>query len=73
MTSQGTAHARFHRAISGGHLLNAEMAARELAALSLSGSLALVLLYRREGQREVRARSQALGQACVAGSATLVP
>jgi hypothetical protein len=52
MTSQGTAHARFQRAIRGGHLLNAEMAARELGALSLSDSLALVLLYQREGNEK---------------------
>jgi hypothetical protein len=41
MTSQGTAHGRFTRAIRGGHLLNAEIAARELGALSLSDSLAV--------------------------------
>ena len=49
MTSQGTAHGRFQRAIKRGHLLAAEMAAREMGALSLSDSLALVLLYQREG------------------------
>jgi tRNA(Arg) A34 adenosine deaminase TadA len=49
MTSQGSAHARFQRAIKRGHLLNAETAARELGALSLSDSLALVLLYQRDG------------------------
>jgi hypothetical protein len=49
MTSQGTAHGRFIRAIKSGHLLNAEMAARELGSLSLSDSLALVLFYQREG------------------------
>jgi hypothetical protein len=50
MTSQGTAHGRFQRAIKRGHLLPAEMAARELGALSLSDSLALVLLYQRAGE-----------------------
>jgi hypothetical protein len=49
MTSQGSAHARFQRAIKRGHLLNAETAAHELGGLSLSDSLALVLLYQREG------------------------
>src|SRR3954453_8597750 len=49
MTSQGTAHGRFTRAIKRGNLLNAEMAARELASLSTSDSLALVLLYQRVG------------------------
>jgi hypothetical protein len=49
MTSQGTAHARFTRAITLGHLLAAETAARELGALSSSDALALCLLYQREG------------------------
>jgi tRNA(Arg) A34 adenosine deaminase TadA len=47
MTSQGSAHARFQRAIKRGHLLHAEIAARELASLSPADSLALVLLYQR--------------------------
>jgi hypothetical protein len=49
MTSQGSAHARFQRAIKRGHLLAAETAARELGALSASEALSLVLLYHREG------------------------
>jgi hypothetical protein len=49
MTSQGSAHARFQRAIKRGHLLNAETAARELGALSVAEALALVLLYQRSG------------------------
>jgi hypothetical protein len=49
MTSQGSAQARFQRAIKDGHVRNAEMAARELGALSLADALALVLLYQREG------------------------
>ncbi len=49
MTSQGTAHARFQRAIKRGHLLAAETAARELGALSSTDALALCLLYQREG------------------------
>jgi hypothetical protein len=48
MTSQGTAHARFTRAIKRGQLLAAEMAARELGSLSLSDALSLCLLYERE-------------------------
>jgi predicted AAA+ superfamily ATPase len=52
MTSQGTAHARFTRAIKRGHLLAAETAARELGALSLSDALALVLLYEGEGDEK---------------------
>jgi hypothetical protein len=35
MTSQGTAHGRFTRAVMRGHLLAAEMAARETRSLSL--------------------------------------
>jgi sugar/nucleoside kinase (ribokinase family) len=49
MTSQGSAHARFQRAIRAGHVMNAEIAARELGAISLSDALALVLLYARVG------------------------
>jgi predicted AAA+ superfamily ATPase len=48
MTSQGTAHARFTRAIKRGHLLAAETAARELGSLSLSDALSLCLLYERK-------------------------
>jgi hypothetical protein len=46
MTSQGSAHARFQRAVKRGHLQPAETAARELEALSTSDALSLVLLYR---------------------------
>ncbi len=49
MTSQGNAPARFQRAIKRGHVLHAEMAARELGALSPPDALALVLLYQRHG------------------------
>lgn len=48
MTSQGTAHGRFQRAIQRRQLLAAEIAARELGALSLSNALALCLLYESE-------------------------
>ena len=46
MTSQGTAHGRFARAIRNRNLRNAEMAARELGGLSLSDALDLTLLIR---------------------------
>jgi hypothetical protein len=49
MTSQGTAHGRFQRAIQRGHLLAAETAAREMGMLSLSNALSLCLLYEAEG------------------------
>ncbi len=48
MTSQGSAQARFQRAIKRGHVLHAEIAARKLGSLSAADSLALVLLYRRQ-------------------------
>jgi len=41
MTSQGTAHGRFQRAIHRRHLQAAEMAAREMGGLSLSDALSL--------------------------------
>jgi hypothetical protein len=41
MTSQGTAHGRFQRAIATRNLLNAETAAREMGGLSLADALAL--------------------------------
>jgi hypothetical protein len=41
MTSQGTAHGRFQRAIAGRNLLHAETAAREMGGLSLSDALSL--------------------------------
>jgi hypothetical protein len=44
MTSQGTAHGRFTRAIGRRHLLAAEMAAREMGELSLADALAFCLL-----------------------------
>jgi hypothetical protein len=44
MTSQGTAHGRFARAIRNRNLLTAEIAARELGELSLPDALAFCLL-----------------------------
>jgi hypothetical protein len=41
MTSQGTAHGRFQRAIHRRHVQAAEMAAREMGGLSLSDALLL--------------------------------
>jgi hypothetical protein len=46
MTSQGTAHGRFARAIRDRHLRRAEMAARELGGLNLAKALDLTLLMR---------------------------
>ena len=44
MTSQGSAHGRFTRAIQQRNLLHAETAARELGRLSLDDALELTLL-----------------------------
>ena len=44
MTSQGTAHGRFTRAVANGNLRGAEMAARELGRLGLDDALWLCLL-----------------------------
>jgi hypothetical protein len=41
MTSQGTPHGRFQRAIHRGHVQAAEMAAREMGGLSLADALSL--------------------------------
>jgi hypothetical protein len=41
MTSQGTAHGRFQRAIHSRNVQNAEMAALEMGGLSLADALAL--------------------------------
>jgi hypothetical protein len=48
MTSQGTAHGRFTRAIKTGNLFVAEIAAREMRGLSLYDALDLVALIARE-------------------------
>lgn len=47
MTSQGTAHGRFTRAIKTGNLFAAELSARELRGLSLHDALDLVVLIAR--------------------------
>ena len=49
MTSQGSAHGRFQRAIQRRHVPQAEMAAREMGQLNLIDALALVACYARTG------------------------
>jgi hypothetical protein len=49
VTSQGTAHGRFQRALDRGNLEQAEHAARELGWLSLVDALSLVVAYARAG------------------------
>jgi hypothetical protein len=56
MTSQGTAHGRFQRAIHARHIQNAEMAAREMGGLSLADALLLCeLLAKADPARYERA------------------
>ena len=49
VTSQGSAHGRFQRALERGRIDQAEMAARELGKLGLIDALALVVGYARAG------------------------
>ena len=75
MTSQGTAHGRFTRAIQQGNLWAAEIAARELRGLALADALELVALIaksrpdriepaaiRWHGRLEIEARSLTLAE-----------
>jgi len=48
VTSQGSARARFQRAIEGRQVVMAEMAARELPWVGLKEALELVVLYAHE-------------------------
>jgi hypothetical protein len=60
MTSQGTAHGRFQRAIHRRHVQAAEMAAREMGGLSLADALALCeLLAKADPARYERAAALA--------------
>ena len=59
MTSEGSAHGRFQRAVSAGLLLHADAAARELRQLSLVDALAFLTLLAEHGdQRFERAASR---------------
>jgi hypothetical protein len=49
MTSQGTAHGRFQRALQRRNIREAELAAREIGQLSMIDALALVACYARTG------------------------
>jgi hypothetical protein len=56
MTSQGSAHGRFQRAIHARHIQNAEIAAREMGGLSLADALMLCeLLAKTDPARYERA------------------
>lgn len=54
VTSKGSAHGRFSRAVRRRQLLAAETAARELGRLSLEDALELTLLMARHGDRRHR-------------------
>lgn len=81
MTSQGTAHGRFQRAIHRRNVLAAEMAAREMGGLSLADALELCELLanvdparyeraaRRWLQRFIEERSPPLTEVALAASA----
>jgi hypothetical protein len=59
MTSRGTAHGRFQRAIHARHVQNAEIAAREMGGLSLADALLLCeLLAKTDPARYERAASR---------------
>lgn len=65
VTSQGSAHGRFTRAIAQRHVWNAETAARELGDVSLADALELVLLYAHAGDPKYeRAAVRWLGRLC---------
>jgi hypothetical protein len=73
MTSQGTAHGRFQRAIRDRHLRRATMAARELGNVSLADALALTLLTREVGDdRWPRAAARWLGRFIVESPAMTI-
>jgi hypothetical protein len=63
MTSQGTAHGRFRRAIARRNLLNAETAAREMGGLSLADAALRWL------QRWIDERLPALAEVALATAA----
>jgi len=81
MTSQGSAHGRFQRAIHRRQLFAAEMAARELDGLSLTDALDLTLLIREADRRRyeraavrwlerfIQERSPALADVALAATA----
>jgi hypothetical protein len=68
MTSQGSAHGRFQRAIAARNLLNAETAAREMGGLSLADALLLCeLLAATDPKRYERAALRWLQRSLTSG------
>ena len=73
MTSQGTPHGRFQRAIRDRHLRRATMAARELGNVSLADALALTLLTAEtRDDRSPRAAARWLGRFIVESPAITI-
>jgi hypothetical protein len=60
MTSKGTAHGRFARAIRNRNLLDAEIAAREIGELSLPDALAFCLLLADVDPAKVRSSHRSM-------------
>jgi hypothetical protein len=60
MTSQGTPHGRFQRAIHARHVRNAEMAAREMGGLSLADALLLCELLAHTDPQRLRSPPRGL-------------
>jgi len=60
MTSQGTAHGRFQRAIHRRHVQAAEMAAREMGGLSIADALSFCELLAKRRPGTLRASGIAL-------------
>lgn len=68
VTSQGSPHGRFQRAVSRRNVLLAESAARELGRLSLIDALSLVVLYAAAGSPKFEAAAvRWLGRLAVEG------
>jgi hypothetical protein len=68
MTSQGSAHGRFSRAIRNHDLLNAEIAARELGDLNLPDAFAFCLLLADVDRTNHAAACQGYGLSAVAAA-----
>jgi hypothetical protein len=68
MTSQGTAHGRFQRAIRRRHLFAAELAARELGNLDLAEALDLTLLMHEQARSRYERGGASMARAIHSGA-----
>ena len=62
MTAQGSALTRYRRALERRHVFGAEVAAKEMAFLSLRDALGLLALYATDAVAEVRPRGGTLAR-----------